>query len=155
MDRPPQSPSVYSETPKSVPQRVLSYVGVREENVGERSCNDQSLEDWVNWFFLEHFWAAGLYALGLCSMVVVWAYCVKQLHDHTDDPAWQEAISGQRLYAGKVQSVELDSILTSEQGDDNPNSSRGVAGIRFGRWCAMRRPYQTRTRITTLERHLA
>ena len=103
---------------------------VLKENVGERSCNDQSLEDWVNWFFLEHFGAAGLYAVGLCSMVTVWAYCVKQLHDHADDPAWQEAISGQRLYAGKVQSVELDSILTSDQDDDNPNLGRSVVGTR-------------------------
>lgn len=96
-----------------------------EENASERSCDGQSLEDWVNWFFLEHFGTAGLYALGLCSMVTVWAYCVKQLHDHADDPAWQQATSGQRLYAGKVQRVELDSILTTEPEDDAPD--RGVA----------------------------
>lgn len=100
---------------------------VLEENAEERSCDGQSTEDWVNWFFLDHFGTAGVYALGLCSMVTVWAYCVKQLHDHSDDPAWQQAISGQRLYAGKVQRVELDSILTTDPEDTDATRGRGVA----------------------------
>lgn len=89
-----------------------------EENREDQSCKEQSLEDWTNWFFVSHFSVAGICTLGLCAMATVWAYCVKQLHDHADDPAWQQAISGKRLYAGKVQRIELDSILAAEAHDD-------------------------------------
>ena len=99
------------------------------ENFEERSCTaSMSLADWVQWFFLDHFGTAGMYTLALCAMVTVWAYCVKQLHDHADDPAWQQAISGQRLYAGKVQRVELDSILTAGMEDDTVSDAAGGGG---------------------------
>ena len=57
---------------------------VQEENIGERGY-DQSTEDWVNWFSWSTL-GPPVCIPGLCSMVIVWAYCVKQLHDHADDP---------------------------------------------------------------------
>ena len=43
-------------------------------------------------------------------------------------PAWQQAVSGQRLYAGKVQRVELDSILTAGMEDDTVSDAAGGGG---------------------------
>ena len=100
------------------------------DNMNEPSCDESwTLEVWIQWFFLNNFTSAGLFTFCLFVMVAVWAYCVKKLGDHADDPAWQEAISGKRLYAGKVERQELDSILTAEQGGGAQRSDAGASVV--------------------------
>ena len=46
--------------------------------------------------------------------------------------AWQQAITGKRLYAGRVQGRELDSILDSSLQEDDDTVDVAAGGSRAG-----------------------